>query len=135
MRARRGSAMVELSLVGTLFFALLIGIMDMGQFLFLQQAMVERVRTAARWGAVTDPSNTSAIQNMVLYLQPATPVNGTASFGLTRAMVSVSTADSGTDDYRLIIRVSGYSYNLLTPYLAGSYKGVPISMSVPLGRY
>lgn len=135
-KSRRGSVMVELSLIGIVFFVLLIGICDFGQFLFLQQAMVERARSAARWGAVTDPTNSTAIRNMVLYLQSTAPPGGTAaSFGLTAAMVSVSTADAGTDNYRLVLQISGYSYTVLSPYLAGSYKGAPISVSVPLGLY
>jgi Flp pilus assembly protein TadG len=134
-KSRRGSVMVELSLIGIVFFVLMIGILDFGQFLFLQQAMVERARTAARWGAVTDPTNSVAIQNMVLYLQSTAPPGGRASFGLTADMVSVSTADAGTDNYRLVRQISGYSYTVLSPYLAGSYKGAPISVSVPLGLY
>jgi hypothetical protein len=50
-------------------------------------------------------------------------------------MVSASTADPGTDNYRLVLQISGYSFALLSPYLAGSYKGAPISVSVPLGLY
>jgi len=131
----RGSVMVELSLIGTIFFALLIGIVDFAQALFIQQAIVERARAAARWGAVTDPTNTSAIQNMVLYLQPTVPAGGRASFGLTASMVNVSTADAGTDNYRLVVQVSGYSYRLLSPNLAGTYTGAPVNVSVPLGLY
>jgi Flp pilus assembly protein TadG len=134
-KTRRGSVMVEMSLIGIVFFVLLIGICDFGQFLFLQQAIVERARAAARWGAVTDPTNSTAIRNMVLYLQSTAPTGGTASFGLTASMVSVSTADAGTDNYRLVLQISGYSYTVLSPYLAGSYKGAPISVSVPLGLY
>ncbi|PWU11752.1 MAG: hypothetical protein C5B51_02025 [Terriglobia bacterium] len=131
----RGSAIVELSLVGLVFFLILVAIADFGQFLFFQQAIVERARTAARWGAVTDPANGSAIQNMVLYLQPTAPAGGTPSFGLNASMVSVSTPDAGTDNYRLVVQISGYSYQVLSPYIAGSHKGSPISVSVPLGQY
>lgn len=131
----RGSVLVELSLVGVMFFVLIIGIVDFGQFLFIQQAMVERVRSAARWGATTDPTNSVAIQNMVLYLQPTVPPSETASFGLTSAMVSVSTADPGTDNYRLVVRISGYSYSSLSFYLARTYQGPAINVSVPLGLY
>jgi hypothetical protein len=134
-QTNRGSVMVELSLVGTLFFVLLIGMADVGQVLFFQQAMVERARRAARWGAVNDPSNASAIRNMVLYLQPTVPAGGKASFGLTPSMVNVSTADAGTDDYRLVIRISGYPLVMLSPYIGGSYRGAPINVSVPLGLY
>ena len=103
----RGSVLVEMSLIGVMFFVILIAILDFGQSLFLQQAMVERVRGAARWGAVTDPTNTDAIRNMVLYWQPTAPTGGTPSFGLTGSMVAVSAPDAGTADYRLVVRVSG----------------------------
>src|ERR1051326_1549503 len=36
--SKRGSAMVELSLVGLIFFLLILAILDFGQFLFIQQA-------------------------------------------------------------------------------------------------
>jgi Flp pilus assembly protein TadG len=125
--------MVEFGLIGTMFFILLVGIMDLGQALFLQEALLERARGAARWGAVTDPTNTGAIQNMVLYWQSTVPDGGRASFGLTPSMVSVSTVDAGTDNYRLVVQISGYSYMVLSPYLAGSYIGAPITVAVPLG--
>jgi Flp pilus assembly protein TadG len=132
---RRGSTMVEFGLIGVLFFALLIGIMDFGQFLFVQQAIVERTRTAARWGAVHDPTDTASIRNMLLYLQATAPSGQSPSFGLTPPMVTVSSPDPGTDNYRLVIQVSGYSFAAFSPYLAGSYKGSPITVSVPLGQY
>ena len=132
---RRGGTIVEISLVGSLFFILLLGILDIGQALFLQLSIGERARSAARWGAVTDPTNSGAIQNMVLYLQPTAPVNRTPSFGLTPEMVSVATADAGTDNYRLTVRISGYSDQMLSPYFAPTYQGAPINISIPLGSY
>jgi hypothetical protein len=124
-----------MALVGTLFLVMLIGIADFGQFLFIQQALVDRARAAARWGAASDPTNVTAITNMVLYLQPTAPPNGTPWLGLTASMVNVSTPDAGTDNYRLVVLISGYSYQILSPYLAGSYRGAPISVSIPLGIY
>jgi Flp pilus assembly protein TadG len=131
----RGSLVVEFALVGLLFFVILIGIVDFAQFLFIQQAIVERARAAARWGAVTDPADTQAIQNMVLYSKPTVPSGGKASYGLTADMVSVSKADAGTDNYRLVVQISGYSIRVLSPYIKGSYRGPPISVSVPLGLF
>ena len=131
----RGSALLEMALVGVMFFALLIGIADAGQFLFVQQAMVARVSAAARWGAVTDPTDTTAIQNVVLYNQSTVPPGGSPFLGLSRSMVSVTTADSGTQNYRLVVSVSGYSYHVLSPYIGGVVTGAPVSFSVPLGAY
>jgi Flp pilus assembly protein TadG len=134
-KATRGSATVEMSLIGAMFFILLFGIADFGQFLFVQQALVERARAAARWGAATDPTNTTAIQNVALYSQSTVPSGGTPFLGLTASMVSVATADAGTDNYRLVVQISGYSFHVLSPYLAPSYQGPPITVSVPLGLY
>jgi len=135
-KAAKGSVMVELSLIAVVFFALLIGIMDFGQFLFFQQAIVERARYAARWGALNNATNSTAIQNMVLYQQSTAPTDGTTpAFGLSASNVTVSTADAGTDNYRLVVQVSGYSFKMLSFYLAGSYTGSPIRVSVPLGLY
>ncbi|MDR3698995.1 MAG: TadE/TadG family type IV pilus assembly protein [Candidatus Sulfopaludibacter sp.] len=131
----RGGTLVELTLIGLIFLALLLAIADFGQFLFIQQAIVERARAAARWGAATDPTDSAAIQNMVLYLQPAVPAGRTPSFGLAPSMVAVSTAGSGTANYRLVVQISGFSYQVLSPYLAGTYRGTPVSVSVPLGPY
>ncbi len=134
-RSRRGGTLVELTLIGLIFLALLLAIADCGQFLFIQQAIVERARAAARWGAATDPTDSAAIQNMVLYLQPSAPAGRTPSFGLAPSMVAVSTADGGTANYRLVVQISGFSYQTLSPYLAGAYRGTPVSVSVPLGPY
>lgn len=134
-RPNRGSTLVELALIATVFFVLLIGAADFGQFLFIQQAIVQRVQMAARWGAASDPTNRTAIQNMVLYAQPVAPPYGRGSFGLTPSMVSVTTPDAGTDNYRLVVQVSGYSQKILSIFIAGVYKGAPITVAIPLGLY
>jgi len=127
--------MVEFSIIGVLFFVLLIGIVDFGQFLFVQQGIVERARYAARWGALNDPGDSTAIQNVVLYMQPTVPTGAVPAFGLTSSNVTVTTADAGTDNYRLMIKISSYKLTTLSPYLAGSYTGPAINVTVPLGIF
>jgi Flp pilus assembly protein TadG len=135
-RRTKGSALVELALFFPLFAILLIGIVDFAQFLFLQQAIVERARYAARWGAAANPSNTVAIANVVLYFQTTAPQAGQqASFGLTPAMVQVAERAAGTDDYCLVVTISGYTIRLFSPLIAGKYQGRPIIVTVPLGPY
>jgi Flp pilus assembly protein TadG len=135
-RRSRGDVLVETALIFIVFAGMLIGTFDFGQFLFIHQALVERARSAARWGAVNDPTDTTSIQNMVLYNQAATPIGGTATyFNLAAGNVSVTNPGSGTDQYRLNIQISGYSYNILSLYIAGSYTGPPITVSVPLGKF
>jgi Flp pilus assembly protein TadG len=131
----KGAAMLETALVSVVFLSMLIGAFDFAQFLFVHQALVERARYAARWGALSDPTNTSAITNMILYSQTTDPGNGTAGYlGLTSSNVSVTNPGSGTDDYRLAVLISNYSYSMFAPFIAGSYNGPNILVSVPLGQ-
>ena len=133
-RKQRGSVLVETGLVFTTFAFLVIGAFDFGQFLFVHQALVERARNATRWGAVNDPTNTTAVQNMVLYNQPTVPSEASSYFGLTTDMVQVSNPGSGTSDYRLTVMVTNYPYTILSPYISGSYTGPNIKVSIPLGQ-
>src|SRR5690349_21417019 len=133
-RKQRGSVLVETGLVFTTFAFLVIGAFDFGQFLFVHQALVERTRNATRWGAVNDPTNVTAVQNMVLYNQPTVPSGASTYFGLTTDMVQVSNPGSGTSDYRLTVLVTNYPYTILSPYIAGTYLGPNIKVSVPLGQ-
>ena len=135
-RSCKGAVILETALIFLAFTTMLIGAFDFGQFLFIHQALVERARSAARWGALNDPTDSASITNMVLYNQAATPPAGTNSyFGVTAANVAVSAPDSGTNDYRLYVRISGYTYTVLSPYIAGSYTGPAITVAVPLGLY
>jgi len=128
--------MVETAIIFVAFVFILVGIFDFGQFLFVHQALVERARYAARWGAVNDPTDSTSITNMVLYNQSTSPQTGTPTyFNLSSSNVSVTNPGSGTNDYRLTIQISGYSYLVLSPYIAGTYTGIPVTVSVPLGIF
>ena len=135
-KASNGNVIVETALIFLVFACLLLGAFDFGQFLFIHQALVERARYAVRWGAINDPTDATSITNMVLYNQATAPGSGTAGyFNLAAANVIVTNPGSGTDDYRLNLQLSGYKYIVLSPYIAGSYTGPQINVSVPLGLY
>ena len=140
MRRERGSAMLETALVGAAFFYMLIGIMDFGQFLFIHQTLTERAREAVRYGIVTDPTNATLIQNVVLYGQASGgSVPGTARstdlgiFNVPRNDVTVTATGSATDDYRLTVQIRSYTYRIYSPFISGSYTGPNILASLPLG--
>jgi Flp pilus assembly protein TadG len=132
-RRRRGSTLVELSLIFALVFCLLIGALDFGQFLYIHQALTERAREAVRYGITTSPIDTAGVQNMVLYGQPTQPAGASGAFGLTSSMVAVSTPGAGTDDYRLTVHVYNFKYTIFSPYISGSYTGPDIWATLPLG--
>jgi Flp pilus assembly protein TadG len=125
--------MLELSFIFLVFFSLLMGSFDFGQFLFLHQALVERARYAARWGMATTGATTSEIQNMVLYGQPTAGSNG--YFGLTISMVTVTESNPNTYNWRISVLISNYPYHMFSPYIAGTYTGPNINVTIPLGKY
>ena len=133
---QRGHVIIESAFIFVSFFAMVMGIFDFGQFLFLQQALLERGRYAARWGATNTPTDSASIKNMVLYNQSADPPSGTATyFNIPVSSVTVSTADSGTDNYRLTVNIAGYTYQLYSLWIFGSYTGPPVNIVQPLGRF
>jgi hypothetical protein len=134
--------MVESAFIFIVFFAMLIGTFDFGQFLFVHQALVERARYAVRWGAVND-ATTDQITNMVLYYQSTNPGSTAGYFNLTSSMISVSkTTDSicvvqdatvfPTLYKRMSLQIHDYSYIMLSPYSAGTYNGPNITVAAPI---
>ena len=139
-KSERGSAIVEGSLILLILLSMLVAIVDFGQFLFIHQTLTERAREAVRYGVVNDPTDTTSIQNVVLYGQasggsiPAQPSNSDLGiFNVQRSNITVSSPATATDDYRLTVQIQNYAYTIYTPGIAGSYNGPNILASLPLG--
>lgn len=116
--------MVETTLVLLVALALIIGIMDLGQILFLRQSVQERVRAALRAGVITyDPT---AIQNIVLYGKADPPEGAQPSFHLTSSMVSVTRLNPNESSDRIRISVTNYPIDFYTPLMARRIIGRPI---------
>ena len=131
-RLRQGNALIEASLITTVLLALLLSIIDLGYVLFEHQTLLYQARSAARYGSI-NASNLTAVQNMVLYGQPTIPASSQSGmFGLTPSMVTVARNDAGTAEDRIVITISNYTYKLVLPFLAGSFTGKPIQVSMPV---
>jgi hypothetical protein len=117
-RRQRGQALVESVLTLTAFLAIFLGMIEVGEILYIHQTLVERTRSAVRWGAVNAWDSTDSpteITNMVLYgtttpADSATPIFGLASSNVTvtRPQPDYSAAD------RVVVSVSGYSLTFFT---------------------
>ena len=114
--------MVEATLVLLVFFTLLLGVIDCGQVLFAHQSLVERVRTAVRWGAVHPWNGDDPIVNLVLYNQTeAPPGNASAFLGLRPENVVVrhqpATAER-PDDETLGVTIVNFQSQFFSPWIA-----------------
>jgi TadE-like protein len=130
--------MLEAALCLTVLMSLLIGALDFGQLLFFHQALVERVRGAARWGSLNAYDGTGdQITNMVLYNRPDDPGAGTPAFlGLSRDNVDVEYAAGSVanpNDERITVTLRDYRYRFFSPWIATTFTdNTPITVSSPM---
>jgi Flp pilus assembly protein TadG len=139
---RNGQVFVESALVILVYLTVLIGTLDIGQYMYFHQTLTERARSAARYGAV-NWADRNGVQNIAVYNDATGTTNGARAIlpGLTTAMVTVclpgdtSCADPGnTVDSVITVTISGYqmvTFNLLMPQ---SFTNRPITVSLPSER-
>jgi Flp pilus assembly protein TadG len=141
-KASSGNVMIEAALIFIIFFSMLIGTFDFGQFLFIHQALVERARSAVRWGAINDATS-DQITNMILYNQSTNPGSTAGYFNMASSNISVTkTTDSicmvqdasvyPTLYKRVSVQIHNYSYVMLSPYITGTYNGPNITVAAPI---
>jgi hypothetical protein len=116
--------MLESALVLLVSLVLLVGIIDLGQILFVRASVLERVRAGLRAGVITyDPT---AIQNMVLYGNAAPAEGAQPSFNLSSSMVTVTRLNANETSDRVQISVTNYPIDFYTPLVARRVIGRPI---------
>jgi hypothetical protein len=128
--------MLEATLVLLVFFTLVLGVIDCGQVLFAQQSLVERVRTALRWGVVHPWEGANPIVNLVLYNQTETPGGDTPAFlGMQRDNVVVrhATPSGRPDDETLSITIVNFRSQFFSPWFARTVVNPrAISITAPM---
>src|SRR5258708_25772344 len=121
-RSERGQTLVEGALALIVFMSLLFAVVDCGLMLVSHESLVERVRSAVRWGVVRPWDGTGEqIANLILYDQPDEPRSATAGYlGLTRENVQVRyqpTSPTRPDDEVLSVAIVNYHYQFLSPWI------------------
>jgi cell division protein FtsB len=130
-KSQKGQAMVESALSILVFLSMLLGILDFGQYLYFQQTLTERARAAARY-AVLDPSQATKIKNIALYNSETVGEDTKGLIpGLTADMISISTADLGSPEGRVTVKISDFPITFVTPGLARSLKAPIVSVTYP----
>ena len=133
----RGQGLVEAALVLLAFFGLLLGVVDCGQVLFAHQALVERVRSAARWGTLHPWQGQDPIVNLVLYSQTEEPRQSTPGYlGMTPANVRVTYQPSTPerpDDETLTVAIVNFESHFFSPWIAKVLISPrPVLVSAPM---
>ena len=124
LQRQRGSVFVELSLALVIFLILMLGVIDIGQGLYLRGSVTERMRGALRSGVIA--YDAAEVKNFVLYGTRTPSLGAVPNFGLTQSMVEVTRLDNNTAADRIRITVSNYPVLFLTPVVARRITLAPI---------
>src|SRR6476646_6056168 len=141
-RSERGQTLIEGALALLVFFTLLFGVIDCGLVLVRHQSLVERVRSAVRWGVVRPwDGSGEQIANLILYGQPTEPIGATSGatgsyLGLTRENVQVRYEPASAarpDDEMLSVSIVNFHYQFLSPWITQVFVNPrPVLISAPM---
>ncbi len=129
--------MVEATLVLLVFFSLLLGVIDCGEVLFAHEALVERARSAVRWGALHSWQGPEPIVNLVLYGSAEAPRRATPGYlGLTPSNVQVRHQPSSVehpDDEIVTVSIVNFESHFISPWATKVLvSSRPVMISAPM---
>ena len=91
----RGGTLIEFTVVASVFFMMLVGIVAAGNLYYTHNALVEATRRGARYAVLNPGGGAAAVQNVVIYGTP-TPANGATSLVYNLQPANVIVCYSGT---------------------------------------
>ena len=128
---RRGAVTIEASLILPLFLIFWFGIIDLGISFFVREAVMEQVRSAARYAIVNDYDVTK-IANVLLHNNPNSALGGRPWFSLQAPTIDIQLlGTAAANDRRVVISISDNQWLHFTPFFAGTYLARPITVVVP----
>jgi Flp pilus assembly protein TadG len=115
---RKGQSLVETSLILAACMGLLLGMVGIGQAIFVRQTFSERVHQAARWGAV-NAYQPEAIRNLVLYGTTAPDLGAPPFMGVAASDVIVATPGCPGIQCRVTVAIPRQGIQSTEPAEAG----------------
>ena len=119
--------MIETALTIGLFTSIIFSLFDFGYIMYMHQTVLNRLESAARYASLY-PTDTTAIKNYVVY--NAATGSGAGLFGLTTDNVTVTRTGSGTNDDRINLTVSGFSFQMNVLARSATSKAITVSLPV-----
>src|ERR1044072_2652145 len=91
----RGGTLIEFTVVASVFFLMLVGIVSAGNLYYTHNALVEATRRGARYAVLNPNGGITAVQNVVIYGTDAPP-NGATPLVYNLQPANVIVCYSGT---------------------------------------
>lgn len=112
----RGGSLIEFTVVATVFFLMLVGIVAAGNLYYTHNALVEATRRGARYAVLNPNGSTTAVQNVVIYGTP-TPAAGATPlvYNLQPGNVTVTYTGLGVAAGTATVTITGYTFPFVIP--------------------
>lgn len=122
LRRQAGATIVEFALVAILFLTLLIGIMELGRWLFTLSAASEATRWGARLAVVCDMNDPQIKERMRAIL---------GSVSNEQIQITYAPEACNTMDCFVTVRLSGATFKPWIPFFGTSVAIPPFTTSLP----
>lgn len=112
----RGGTLIEFTVVATVFFMVLVGIVAAGNLYYTHNALVEATRRGARYAVLNPTGSTTAVQNVVIYGTPTPPVGATSLvYNLQPGNVTVNYQGLNVAQGTVTVSITGYTFPFVIP--------------------
>ena len=137
--SQKGQTLVEFALAVMLFLTILFGIIEFGRALWTWNTIVQATRAGARFAVTSDPTNTTAIKNWVVYhnsagtgdpvLNGLTTTNVNVTFQKNDPSVTIATPYNADV---VQVGISGYNFDFIVPLFGASMTMPPFTTTLPV---
>lgn len=115
-RNEQGGSLIEFTVVATVFFLMLVGIVAAGNLYYTHNALVEATRRGARYAVLNPTGSTAAVQNVVRFGTPTPAVGATPLvYNLQPGNVTVTYAGLNVAQGTVTVTITGYTYPFVLP--------------------
>jgi Flp pilus assembly protein TadG len=118
--SRRAASAVEFAVVGTAFFILVLGLVELGRAFMVQHLLLAAARQGARVGIVPGKSNSDISTAVAAVMDPAGITSDHINVTVNDGVANASTATTGQDiTVQVYVDVGSVSWLPFTNYLSG----------------
>jgi hypothetical protein len=147
-KSRRGQALVEFALVFPIFMAMVLLMVDVLRYYFIEQTLTHQVRAGLRAGVAYDPSNPPKVGALNLSrrdvikraVQESNPFGFVVTVGFikekeavpdTSVLATITPEEGGNANELVTLKMEYQNFTFLTPFMGMLFEATPTG-SIPL---
>ncbi|HEY0386390.1 MAG TPA: TadE/TadG family type IV pilus assembly protein [Pyrinomonadaceae bacterium] len=118
-KSERGSTLVEFAIGATVFLTAMFAVIEFGRALWTHNALADAARRGARYAVNHAAVDSAAVQNVVVYGDPAGGPQAVVE-NLTPANVQVQYTDFGLGKGTVSVSIINYQFKMVIPLVGGT---------------